>query len=300
VDCVDRVNRAIDHVTRNLDQPLKLEDVARVACFSSFHFHRVFRVVVGETLAQFVKRVRLERALYLLTHRPGIKLTEVALACGFTSSSDFSRSFRARYGVPPRRFSIDAHRDARRPSIEALFDPSLESHRVARLPPGANPDGFSVRLRDVPARRVAYTRVYRPFEGDRVSTVAREMLAWARERGVADGQWLGFMWDDPEIVALEQCRYDVGLEIPRDLQVGGEVSVTEFPAMKLAEVDVVGPLDLELRALDWIYGSWLPTSGWAPDHQPCFEAWNGDPFAHGTTHFDLRVQLAVVDAALPP
>jgi AraC family transcriptional regulator len=207
---------------------------------------------------------------------------------------------RAHYGVPPRRFSVGALRDARRRDIEALFDPSLESHRVARLPPGANPDGFSVRLRDVPARRVADARVHRPYEGDRVPTVAQGMLAWARERGLADCQWLGFQWDDPEIVALEQCRYDAGLEIPHDRRVGGEVSVTEFPAMKLAEVDVVGPLDLELRALDWIYSSWLPTSGWAPDHQPVFEAWNGEPFAHGTTHFDLRVQLAVVDAALPP
>ena len=93
-DYVNRINRAIDHVIRNLAESLKLEDVARVACFSPFHFHRIFRSLVGETLAQFVKRVRLERALYLLSHREGSTLTEIALACGFSSSSDFSRSFR--------------------------------------------------------------------------------------------------------------------------------------------------------------------------------------------------------------
>ena len=54
-------NRAIDHVTNNLASPLKLKDVARVACFSPHHFHRIFRALVGETLATFVKRVRLER-----------------------------------------------------------------------------------------------------------------------------------------------------------------------------------------------------------------------------------------------
>jgi hypothetical protein len=37
-----------------------------------------------------------------------------------------------------------------------------------------------------------------------------------------------------------------------------------------------------------------------PDHQPMFEAWNGEPFAHGHEHFELRVQLAVVDAATAP
>ena len=63
---VDRVNRAIDFILQNLAEPLKLDDVARAAHFSPFHFHRVFRSLVGETLNNFVKRVRLERALYLL------------------------------------------------------------------------------------------------------------------------------------------------------------------------------------------------------------------------------------------
>jgi AraC family transcriptional regulator len=295
---VDRVNRAIDHVTRNLAEPIKLEDVARVACFSSFHFHRIFRAVVGETLAQFVKRVRLERALYLLSHRPDTNLTEVALACGFSSSSDFSRSFRSHFGVPPRVFDVERFRESRREAMLAslVLD---EDGRLRRLPSGENPDAFIVRLRDLPARRVAYARVHKPYEGGHVVTAAADLVAWARERGLAGGQWLGYQWDDPEIVALDKCRYDVGVEIPDAADVRGAVSVTEFPAMKVAEIDIAGSIELELRALHWLYGGWLPTSGWAPDHQPCFEAWYGEPFAHGMTHFELRVQLAVVDASIP-
>ena len=57
LDCVDRVNRAIDYVTGNLSEPLKLEEVAKVAHFSSYHFHRIFRALVGETLHDFVTRV---------------------------------------------------------------------------------------------------------------------------------------------------------------------------------------------------------------------------------------------------
>ncbi len=43
LDYRGRINRAIDHITRNLAEPLPLEEVARVACFSPFHFHRIFR-----------------------------------------------------------------------------------------------------------------------------------------------------------------------------------------------------------------------------------------------------------------
>ena len=93
VGYVDRVNRAVDYVTEHLGEPLRLEDVAGAANFSPYHFHRIFRALMGETLAAFVKRIRLERSVYLMSHRAGANLTEIALACGFSSSSDFPVPF---------------------------------------------------------------------------------------------------------------------------------------------------------------------------------------------------------------
>jgi AraC family transcriptional regulator len=81
--------------------------------------------------------------------------------------------------------------------------------------------------------------------------------------------------------------------------VDSDISVTTFPAMKLAEIEIVGPVELEMRALDWLYMTWLPRSHHVPDHQPIFEAGDGEPFAHGNAHFELRLQLPVVDAAVP-
>jgi AraC family transcriptional regulator len=100
------------------------------------------------------------------------------------------------------------------------------------------------------------------------------------------------MWDDPEIVRHQKCRYDVGLEVP-DVTPSGEVGRMEFPAMQVAEVEVRGPIDLEMRALDWLFGTWLPASGFVPTEQPGFEAWIGRPFAHGTDRFELVLQLPV-------
>ena len=299
LDYVARVNRAIDYITAHLDQPLRLEEIARAACFSPYHFHRIFRALIGETLASFVKRVRLERALYLLSHRKGARLTDVALACGFASSSDFSRSFRAHYGVPPSEFDLEGFRLSRREALQESLTPSEERHRLARLPAGANPDGFAVTLRKLPARRVAYIRVQRPYEADHVPQVAARLLAWADARHLADGQWLGYQWDDPEIVALDQCRYDIGVEVPDTTVANGEVSITTFAPTLAAEIEIAGAVELELRALDWLYRTWLPSSGYAPAHQPGFEAFNGRPFAHGMEHFELRVQLPIVDARVP-
>ncbi len=146
---------------------------------------------------------------------------------------------------------------------------------------------------------MAYIRVHRPYEGDHVREAVARLLAWAEARGVADGQWLGYQWDDPEIVALEKIRYDVGLEVPDGTVAEGEVSMTTFPSFVVAEVDIAGTIELELRALHWLYLTWLPNSGYAPVHQPMFEAWNSRPFAHGLEHFELRAQLPIVDASVP-
>lgn len=294
-----RINRAIDHVTGNLASSLKLDDVARVAGFSPHHFHRIFRALMGETLANFVKRVRLERAVSLLSHQPDRSLTDVALATGFSSSSDFSRCFRAQYGVPPRAFDVEVFRQHRRAQGLGMLEAPESGRRLTRLPKGDNPDGFEVEIRQLPARRVAYVRAHRPYEGDGVKEAFARLLAWADARGLADGQWLGYQWDDPDIVPLAKCRYDIGLEIPDALDVGDDISITHFPAMRVAEVPMAGGVELELRALDWLYTTWLPSSGYVPDHQPGFEAFDGRPFAHGETHFELRIHIPVVDASTP-
>lgn len=292
-DYVARVNRAIDHVVANLDGDVSLASVARAAHFSPCHFHRVFQAVVGQTLGQFVKRLQLERALSSMSHAPGRSLTEVALACGFASSSDFSRSFKQRFGVPPSAFDLEAFRAQRRAEFERAHVGPDGVPRFTTLPPGANPDGFSVTLRDLPPRTVAYVRVLDPFRSfERVVDAYEHLRRWAEPRGYADRQWLGYMWEEPEIVAMENCRYDAAVEVD-DVRPQGRIGRFQFPAMRVAEVRIAGDIALEVRALDWLYGTWLPRSGYEPDDQPAFEAWLGRPFAHGVEHFTIACQLPV-------
>jgi AraC family transcriptional regulator len=296
IDYVARVNRAIDHIVGNLaEEPLRLEEVSMAAGFSPFHFHRVFKSLLGETLNQFVKRLRLERALYLMSHAPNRSLTDVALDCGFSSSSDFSRSFKQCYGAAPSAFDLERFRNVRREEFERVMSRQEGGHRLALLPAGENPDGFEVKLRDLPARTVAYIRVLDPYREGVAQGACERLLAWALERGLADGQWLGYMWEEPEIVALRDCRYDVALVVD-DVVPAGEIGRFEFPPMRVAEVVVSGSIEREVRAFDWLYEVWLPRSGFVPDDQPAFEAWIGRPFAHGNEHFTLACQLPVKPA----
>jgi len=147
-------------------------------------------------------------------------------------------------------------------------------------------------VRTLPARTMAYIRVLDPFQQDRVTGAADRLMAWANQNGVLDNPWYGYMWEDPQIVALENCRYDIAVEVD-ELRTEGEIGRIEFPPMSVAEVEIRGSIELEQRALDWLFGSWLPNSGYLPSDQPCFEGWIGRPFAHGHEYFELLLQLPV-------
>jgi len=291
----ERVNLAIDYVVGHLGEPLRLADVARAARLSAFHFHRIFQAQVGETLAEFVKRLRLERALVMMAHAPRSSLTTIALKCGFSSSSDFSRCFKQRYGTAPSAFDIKGWREAHGSKLQAMVPEPAGRFHLARLPAAHNPDGFRVRIRDLPARTVAYIRVLDPYRGDAVAKATQRLITWAERHSLADGQWLGYQWDNPEITSLEDCQYHVAVEAERFVP-RGEIGRFRFPPMTVAQVELRGGIDLELRALQWLYGTWLPRSGYVPGDQPGFEAWIGRPFAHGTEHFELYAQLPITRA----
>ena len=118
---------------------------------------------------------------------------------------------------------------------------------------------------------MAYIRVARPYQGDAVFRANQRLIAWAERQGFADGQWLGYQWDNPEITSLEDCRYHVAVEAEQ-FAARGEVGRFKFPPMVVAEVAIRGGIELELRALQWLYGAWLPRSGFVPDDHPGFEA----------------------------
>src|ERR1700761_5270784 len=92
-----RINKAIDYVNDNLNKAISLEELAAVAYFSPFHFHRIFVAVTGETVNNFTNRLRNEKAARLLEF-PRQSISAISTECGFSSVSTLSRQFRQYFG----------------------------------------------------------------------------------------------------------------------------------------------------------------------------------------------------------
>lgn len=112
---LEAIMRVLVYIEEHLDGPLGLEELARVAHISSFHFHRIFRAVIGQTLQAYVKRLRLEAAQGMLRYsdRP---IIEIGLEVGYQSHAAFSKMFRRLIGLSPSRYRERMH-----PLVEALI-----------------------------------------------------------------------------------------------------------------------------------------------------------------------------------
>ncbi len=103
-----RLQRAIDYIHANLTKEITVEDLAGAASLSRFHFSRMFKTVTGQSPHRFISRLRLELSKSLLTE--GRSIADVAHHCGFSSESNFVRSFRRVTGVTPGRYRALARR----------------------------------------------------------------------------------------------------------------------------------------------------------------------------------------------
>lgn len=99
-----RINKVTDYIHNNIDQPLPLQKMAGIACFSPFHFHRVFTILTGETPTDYIKCTRIEKAAQLLKRNKELSATEIARLCGFSSLSLLSRNFRQYFNMTIREF----------------------------------------------------------------------------------------------------------------------------------------------------------------------------------------------------
>ena len=302
-DYIARVNRVIDHIQANLDGDLTLAELARVAHFSPYHFHRIFRALVGETCKQFVRRLRLERAAHKLVYSPSASITAIALDAGFSSSESFARAFRDCFGVTASEWRTRAQLDTdgefsiadrkigqviRKPAhsidVQATYGPSgTISWRLTMNQPSKLT--ATVEVHNRPAVRVAYLRHIGPYAGNQqlFAELFGKLAHWAGARGLLgrpDALFMSMYHDDPSVTEADKLRMSACIPIPEGTGVDGEIGETTVPGGRYASARFEINADQYAQAWEAIYGGWLPNSGFEPDDRPAIEVYHNNPQEH--------------------
>ncbi len=262
------VRRTVQCILQSLDEALDLESLARSAALSPFHFHRVFRGMVGETPLELHRRLRLERAAYRLREADA-PVTTVAIEAGYDTHEAFTRAFRARFCCSPSEFRRSreggAEGCARPFQIEITarsgihFRPGLTQPPEIHFIQGGKT--MNVEIQNLEELRVAAVRHHGPYH--RISEAFARLGAAVGPAGlIGPGcKMIGIYHDDPESTPEAELRSDAALSIPEDAKLPDGLTEMRIPGGRYARTIHVGPYEKLGDTWARFMGEWLPGSG---------------------------------------
>jgi AraC family transcriptional regulator len=301
IEYAKRMHRALEYIDRHLDKTLDLPELADVAHFSAFHFHRLFASWMGETLGEYMRRRRLELAAVRLAAQPRVPVLSIALSVGFGSSEAFARAFKARFGCTPtawrkreaarRTRSLDSNSDQSMGNMNQASRDRVSQHEVPYQT--TVEDFMEVSIIERQPVKVAYLRYVGPY-GEPIAKFWQDVVfPWMVANDLLGRPRYGVSHDDPGITAPEQCRYDACVEVSQPLAAPGKALTTTIPGGKYAVAKFRGTAGQIGGAWNQLLREWLPASGLQLDARPFFEYYAPD------AAYDPKTGIFTCDLAIP-
>lgn len=296
VDYQKRLTPVIRFLEKNFNQPLNLPEVAALANLSPYHFHRTFKAVQGETLADFIRRLRLQSAADDL-FKSKQPILNIALEYGFSSSQSLAKAFQQHYGVTPSAF-----RDCQDyKQFSELSRNSKIGHTLRKIGNANNAsDSYTgselttwsnkMETQNFTATKLAYVRVTGPY-GVGYEEPSGRLYKWAGMKGLAGNTCIFIYHDNPEITPNEKCRTDICLMVPDDTEVIDGIELQDFPGGEYAVMrQMITEKPQYSVAWDDLMGKVIE-SGLENDDRPCFELYHS--FDPQTQHADVSFCTAI-------
>jgi len=270
-----RILRVLSHIHDNLDGDLSLDTLAKVACMSPFHWHRVFFGITGESLANCIRRIRMDRATFLLLQSKQ-SVADIATQCGYGNVQSFARSFEADYGLTPSKFrkSDIAFRASDPPKLNA-------------------PKSFDIEVRRQPEIRLvadSHSGDYQ-FLGRTISQLHARAALRALELEDINVASVAVLHDDPLLVAEPDLRSDIGFVISKTLTLPDGFREVRIAPSRCAVLHFKGPYVGLFEAYQYLYGHWVPNNGVELSDAPIYAIILDDP--RGVPPNDIRTDICL-------
>ena len=284
----ERVQSAIDRIAEQLDEAIDLAALAKEAGMSAFHFHRVFRGMVGETAVELGRRLRLERAAWSLAQSTEA-ITQIAFAAGYETHEAFTRAFRARYAASPTEFRQRAVTEGcSRTQIQLAARCGVHYLTSASFVPFLEGSLVNVTITSFDALRVAAVRHVGPYHTiseafGRLGRIAGPLF------GTPGATMIALYHDDPDSTPADQLRSDAGVTVPEGTPLPEGVVEIRIPASRYAQYVHEGPYATLGDSWSRLLGHWLPASGHRLADRPSFEIYRNNPMT--TPPEQLRTEI---------
>ncbi|MHC4745443.1 MAG: AraC family transcriptional regulator, partial [Planctomycetota bacterium] len=263
----ERIGRVLEFIRQHLDEEIPLEQFAKVAHFSPYHFHRIFTGMVGESLKEHIRRLRLQRAAMRLKHTDRSVL-EIALEAGYETHEAFTRAFGAMLGRSPSAFRSEKGLLQKDNTFAARYQ---DGGGLKDIELKTGDETMDVEIKCLEPVRVAFVHHVGPYNevGEAWGKLCTKLGAAGLLGG--DTQFIGVCYDDPDVTPPEKIRYDACVNVDEGFEAEGDIGVQTLASGEYAVTTHTGPYDRLGKTYAKLFGQWLPQSGREVRSEPCLE-----------------------------
>lgn len=312
-----RINKAFEFIEKNLDQTICLDDVAMASHFSSYHFHRIFHALVGETVNDYISRKRMEKAARWLIRKPELSVTDVAEAGGFSSSANFAKAFKLYFGVSATELRNSAFRNVQLKNQDnnsktgklyskygKAFNPQelysqFVTQTVVFAPDKLEEMLMKVKVEDKEQIPIAFLSSPNGYELDSISDTWDKIVNWAKLKGIECSRQmrLGICHDNPLITPVDKCCYDAAIKINPEIEVASPYNQSVIPSGRYAVAYYKDVPEKISSFMTELCSHWFPDSGYEPDDYPPVFHYLNDSRKDGYVEMDVYIKVKELEVS---
>ena len=283
MEWLERMCKALNYLEVHMDCEIDVNEAARTACSSTFHFQRMFHMLTGVTVIEYVRKRRLTLAAQELA-ASNARVLDIALKYGYDTPESFSKAFRKVHGISPSA--------AREPGVKLKAFPRISFQISLKGDKDMNymiieKEAFKVvgkslrvttrdgeNLKRIPQ---FWTECYQDGTCDKLCGIAEK------------GEMFGICMNDYN---EEMFTYVVAVE-KTDRTIPGDLEEREIPSATWAVFESVGPMPQAVQKVwDRIYTEWFPSTGYEQANAPQMEVY---PFGDtGSDNYRCEVWIPII------
>ena len=252
------VIRVQEYINCHLFDDLDSEKLSQIVCISKYHFRRLFKAVCGDSLGNYIQRLRLEYIAFKLIST-NVSVSEILSQINYQNKHTLSRAFKNYFNC----------------SI-----PEFRKRHSNACSEGKNPIQIEPSIERVPHTRIAYLKLERTHHvSHSFSVLWKQVLQFSESYGLLSKgcKYVSLTLDYPFITLEEQSRFMVGVTLPQSFKIPKGFGVYEVPAGEYAIFRFKGLYHELNRVYRYIYLDWLPANDYSLREPFTFETYINTP-----------------------
>jgi len=294
-DYINRINRVFEYIDTNLGSDLSLNTLAEIACFSPYHFHRIFKFVTGETLNEYIIRRRIEKSALDLLHKT-CTITHLAHQYGFSDNSSYSKAFKKYFNISPTLFKKqNPYRHSKIRQLDSKIGQEYPDHHeyiriIINLKNWLTMNA-KIEVKET-SEKIAAGLTHVGVSG--MESTFQKLLGWASEKDLMNesNMKLGRVFHDSfKVTEPDKVRMSIIFITSQPFEPEGEINKLKIKKCKC----IVGRFEIRSEEFEKSWTAlflWMNENGYKKADQEPYEIYHNDYREHPDKKF-------VVDLCIP-